>query len=158
LPNFFGTAYLRPNIEAARARMVNLVSLHLEDSSGGDLEKAARSLRDHTFLSLSRGGSEMLKRLWAMPEDASYALLLRQSQKEFLAEWSLRSLAEYRQDSCERRQGHQTGDFGGAVVCRKARRGLPPDFDRGRRIDHPYRNSRLSERGDAGEHYPTPPA
>ena len=107
IANFFGTAYLRPNVEAARARMVNLVSLHLEDSSGGDLEKAARSLRDHTFLSLSRGGSETLKSLWAMPEDASYALLLRQSQKEFLAEWSLRSLAEYRQE-CERRQGHQT--------------------------------------------------
>lgn len=102
----FGTQYLRPNIEEARARIVNLVSLYLEESSGGDLEKAARSLQDNTFLSHSRGGSEMLKRLWAMPEDGSFGMLVRQSQKQFLADWSLRSPAEYRH-LLERRQGYQ---------------------------------------------------
>lgn len=105
IAEFFGTQYLRPNIEEARARIVNLVSLFLEDSSNGNLEIAARSLRDNTFLSHSRGGSEMLKRLWAMPEDDSVGILLGQSQKEFLSVWSLRSLHEYRQ-ALEERQGH----------------------------------------------------
>ena len=106
IAEFFGTQYLRPNIEEARARIVNLVSLFLEESSGGDLARAARSLRDQSFLSHSRGGSEMLKRLWAMPEDGSYGVLARQSQKQFLDDWSLRTLAEYRQ-ALAQRQTHQ---------------------------------------------------
>jgi hypothetical protein len=105
IAEYFGTQYLRPNIEEARARIVSLVSLFLEDRSGGDLEIAARSLRDNTFLSHSRGGSEMLKSLWAMPEDDSFGILLGQSQKQFLAVWSLRNLNEYRQALAER-QGH----------------------------------------------------
>lgn len=106
IAEYFGSQYLRPNIEAARERIVSLVSLFLEESSGGDVDQAARSLRDQTFLSLSRGGSEMLKRLWAMPEDESFGILIRQSQKEFLAEWSLRSLADYRQ-ALEQRRAYQ---------------------------------------------------
>lgn len=106
IAEFFGTQYLRPNIEDARVRIVNLVSLCLEHGSNGDLEKAAHTLRDNTLLSLSRGGSEMLKNLWAMPEDSSYGLLVRQSQKEFLADWSMHSLGEYRQ-AIKERQGHQ---------------------------------------------------
>ena len=106
IAEYFGTQYLRPNVEEARLRIVNLVSLFLEERSGGDLDRAARSLRDNTFLSHSRGGSEMLKSLWAMPEDGSYGILVRQSQKEFLADWSLRSLAEYRQ-GLALREGHQ---------------------------------------------------
>lgn len=106
IAEYFGTQYLRPNIEESRLRIVNLVSLFLEDSTGGDLDKAARLLRDNTFLSHSRGGSEMLKSLWAMPEDESYGILVRQSQKEFLADWSLRSLADYRQ-ALALREGHQ---------------------------------------------------
>ena len=106
IAEYFGTQYLRPNIEEARLRLVNLVSLFLEDSSGGDIDKAARSLRDNTFLSHSRGGSEMLKSLWSMPEDGSYGILVGQSQKEFLADWSLRSLADYRQ-ALALREGHQ---------------------------------------------------
>jgi hypothetical protein len=106
IADFFGTRYLRPNIEEARTRMVNLVSLFLEENSGGDLDRAARSLRDHSFLSHSRGGSEMLKRLWAMPEDTSHGILVKPPQKEFLADWSRRSLPAYRQALAER-QGHQ---------------------------------------------------
>lgn len=106
IADFFGTRYLRPNIEEARTRIVNLVSLFLEENSGGDLDLAARSLRDNSFLSHSRGGSEMLKKLWAMPEDSSYGILVKQPQKEFLAEWSLRSLPDYRQ-ALAKRQGHQ---------------------------------------------------
>jgi hypothetical protein len=46
---YFGTQYLRPNIEQARIRIVNLVSLYLDVHSDSDLERAARSLRDHSF-------------------------------------------------------------------------------------------------------------
>lgn len=106
IAEYFGTQYLRPNIEEARARIVNLVSLYLEESTGGDLEKATRSLRDNTFLSHSRGGSELLKQLWAMPEDSSFGIMVKQSQKSFLADWSLKSHAEYRQ-ALEQRQAHQ---------------------------------------------------
>lgn len=71
IADHFGTAYLRTDLETAAVRMANLASLYLEDCSKGDLRAAAISLRDNTFLSHSRGGSEMLKRLHAMPEETS---------------------------------------------------------------------------------------
>lgn len=71
IADHFGTAYLRTDLETAVARMVNLISLYLEDFSNGDLFTAAGSLRDNTLLSHSRGGSEMLKRLHAMPGETS---------------------------------------------------------------------------------------
>lgn len=104
----FGTQYLRPNIEEARVRIVRLVSLYLEEFSGGDLAQAARSLRDNSFLSHSRGGSDLLKRLWAMPEDSSIGLLVNRSQKSFLADWSLRTPGEYRQALAQRRANQLT--------------------------------------------------
>lgn len=67
IADHFGTAYLRTDLETAAVRMANLISLYLEDYSNGDLHAAACSLRDNTLLSHSRGGSEMLKRLHAMP-------------------------------------------------------------------------------------------
>jgi hypothetical protein len=69
IADHFGTAYLRTDLETAVARMVNLCSLYLEDYANGDVHVAALSLRDNTLLSHSRGGSEMLKRLHAMPGD-----------------------------------------------------------------------------------------
>lgn len=71
IADHFGTAYLRTDLESAATRMVNLISLYLEDSANGDLRAAAISLRDNTLLSHSRGGSEMLKRLHAMPGETS---------------------------------------------------------------------------------------
>lgn len=71
IADHFGTAYLRTDLETAVARMANLISLYLEDFSNGDLFTAAGSLRDNTLLSHSRGGSEMLKRLHAMPGETS---------------------------------------------------------------------------------------
>ena len=68
IANFFGTAHLRPELELALHRMVNLVSLYLEDMSEGDIQIAAASLRDKTLLSHSKAGSDMLKRLHAMPD------------------------------------------------------------------------------------------
>ena len=70
IANYFGTAHLRPELDLALRRMVKLISLYLEEVSAGDLEVAATSLRDKTLLSHSKGGSEMLKRLHALPESA----------------------------------------------------------------------------------------
>ncbi|HEX5286689.1 MAG TPA: hypothetical protein VFW43_07225, partial [Polaromonas sp.] len=71
IARYFGNEFLRPDLEKAKDRMVNLVSLHLESTSGGDLRQAAESLRDHSFLSRSKGGSDMLKALLALPESNS---------------------------------------------------------------------------------------
>src|SRR5690349_11296436 len=62
----FGTSHLHADLDNARKRIVNLVSLYLEENFDGNLEKAAISLRDNSFLSHSRGGNEMLKKLHAM--------------------------------------------------------------------------------------------
>lgn len=105
----FGNEYLRPDIERAKDRIVNLVSLYLESSSGGDLRQAAESLRDHSFLSRSKGGSDMLKAMLALPESTSFhAGLGNDAQDEpgpvkGLAEWSLRSLADYQAELARRR-------------------------------------------------------
>ncbi len=71
IADHFGTAYLRTDLDTATARMANLISLYLEDHANGDLRTAALSLRDNSLLSHSRGGSEMLKRLHAMPGETS---------------------------------------------------------------------------------------
>ena len=71
IADFFGTSHLRTDLEEAMKRMVNLASFYLEHISDGHLPRAARSLQDNTFLSHSRGGSEMYKRYFAMPSDST---------------------------------------------------------------------------------------
>ena len=96
IARYFDNEYLRPDLEKARVRLVNLVSLYLQDSCEGDLWQAAESLRDHSLLSRSKGGAEMLKALFAMPEDTHFGMheygdkLITK-----LAEWSLMSFADY---------------------------------------------------------------
>ncbi|WP_051534867.1 hypothetical protein [Deefgea rivuli] len=91
IANYFGTAYLRPDLELAVIRMTNLISLYLEDHAQGDLQTAAQSLQKNTLLSHSKQGADMLRRLHAMPRDT---LLLKQSaasseeQQSFLNEMS----------------------------------------------------------------------
>ncbi|MBC3862219.1 hypothetical protein H8K32_08940 [Undibacterium jejuense] len=100
----FGSKYLRPEIEAARKRIVNLASLYLIESSRGDLEIAAKLIRDNTFLSLSRGGSGLLKTLFALPE---YALLGREAKgrvEDFLEAWSLKEKPHEYRNTLEHRQ------------------------------------------------------
>ena len=46
IARYFGSEFLRPEIEKAKDRIVNLVSLNLELLSGGDLAKAAQALRE----------------------------------------------------------------------------------------------------------------
>ena len=108
IARYFGTEFLRPELEKARDRMVNLVSLYLEHSSGGDLHQAAESLRDHSFLSHSKGGSDMLKTLIAMPQNSHFGMHdsggFTDEQIPLLAKWSLRTLAEYQAELALRNQ------------------------------------------------------
>lgn len=92
IADFFGTAYLRANLEQARDRLLTLASLYLEETSGGDLSKAAMSLRDQSFLSHSRGGSDLLKKLHAMPKSTLFGDHDVEPIKDFLGEWSLYGL------------------------------------------------------------------
>ncbi len=98
IADFFGSQYLRPDVETALARMVNLVSLYLEEKTGGDLKQAAQSLRDNTFLSHSRGGSELLKKLFALPEDAIIGNHRSGQVKDFLEKWSRLTPVAYRKE------------------------------------------------------------
>jgi hypothetical protein len=116
IANFFGTAHLRPELELALHRMVNLVSLYLEEMSGGDVQIAAASLRDKTFLSHSKAGSDMLKRLHAMPEDTLIVgrQVSPESQRTYLDKETVAdtiSLAKYQSDLVMRQEHQNTIDF-----------------------------------------------
>jgi hypothetical protein len=116
IANFFGTAHLRPELELALHRMVNLISLYLEDMSGGDIQRAATSLRDKTLLSHSKGGSDMIKRLHAMPESTLIVgnPVSPESQRAYLDEKTASDtipLAEYRSELALRQENQRTIDF-----------------------------------------------
>ena len=107
IARYFGNEFLRPDIEKARDRIVNLVSLSLEHTSGGDLRQAAELLRDHSFMSRSKAGSDMLRALLALPESTSFHSLLDSGAEagappKGLAEWSLKSLADYQSELARR--------------------------------------------------------
>lgn len=70
IANYFGTAHLRAELEIACDRMISLLSLYLEDRSKGDLRAAATSLQQNSLLSHSKGGSDMLRSLSALPSVA----------------------------------------------------------------------------------------
>ena len=112
IARYFGTEYLRPDLERARDRLVNLVSLYLEETSGGDLQRAAEDLRDHSLLSRSKGGSEMLKALIAMPQNTHFGMQERAGFRDehipLLAKWSLRSLPEVHAERARRTQAART--------------------------------------------------
>ena len=108
IARYFGNEFLRPDLEKARARIVNLVSLYLESSTGGDLRLAAESLRDHSFLSRSKGGSDMLKALLAMPRTPHFGMNERSGFTDdlipVLAEWALKTLPDYQLELSQRAQ------------------------------------------------------
>lgn len=114
IARYFGSEFLRPELEKARERMVNLVSLYLEASCNGDLLRAAESLRDHSFLSRSKGGSDMLKTLIAMPQNSHFGMHentgFTDDHIPLLAKWSLRSLADYQAEWDRRSQVVQVVD------------------------------------------------
>lgn len=101
----FGSPYLRAELELAKDRMVQLISLYLFETSEGDLDTAARQIRDNTILALSRGGSNLIKELFALPE---YAILGKFEQgrvEDFLEFWSRKkTVDDYRLARTEREQ------------------------------------------------------
>ena len=114
IARYFGSEFLRPEIEKAKDRMVNLVSLHLEDATGGDVRQAAGLLRDHSFLSRSKAGSDMLKSLIAMPQNSHFGMNEGRSFTDdhipILAKWTLKSLADYQAELAKRKQVAQVID------------------------------------------------
>ncbi|MFC5522972.1 hypothetical protein [Polaromonas jejuensis] len=114
IARYFGNEFLRPDLEKAKDRIVNLVGLYLESTSAGDLRQAAESLRDHSFLSRSKGGSDMLKALLAMPQNSHFGMNARSGftddQIPLLAKWSLRSLADYQAELAKRSEVGQVMD------------------------------------------------
>jgi hypothetical protein len=114
IARYFGSEFLRPELERAKERIVNLVSLHLENHTAGDLRLAAECLRDHSFLSRSKAGSDMLKAMIVMPQNSHFGMNERIGFNDdhipVLAKWSLKSLPEYQTELAKRRQVAQLID------------------------------------------------
>ena len=107
IARYFGNEFLRPDLEKAKDRLINLVSLSLQSSSGGDLQLAAELLRDHSLLSRSKGGSDMIKALLAMPESTSFHASLDSSAElngppKGMADWSLKDLTAFQAEHARR--------------------------------------------------------
>jgi len=106
IARYFGSEFLRPELEKAKDRIVNLVSLNLELDSDGDLHRAALLLRDHSFMSRSKAASDMLKALIVMPQNSHFGMNEHGgfSDKHIpqLAKWSLCSLADYQAELRQR--------------------------------------------------------
>ena len=128
IARYFGSEFLRPEIEKAKDRIINLVSLHLESSCAGDLHEAAQALRDHSFMSRSKAGSDMLKALIAMPQNSHFGMNehggFRDEHIPQLAKWSLRSLADYQAELAARSKVAQVVD---AALWMADALGLSPD-------------------------------
>ncbi len=111
IARYFGSEYLRPELEKARDRLVNLVSLHLQDASGGNLRVAAELLRDHSLLSRSKAGSDLLKALIVMPQNTHFGMNERggftDRHMPQLARWSLASYADYQVEFAARQHAVQ---------------------------------------------------
>ena len=108
IARYFGSEFLRPELEKAKDRIVNLVSLNLEITSGGDLREAAQLLHDHSFMSRSKASSDMLKALIVMPQNTHFGMNehggFTDKHIPLLAKWSLCSVAEYQAEWAKRQQ------------------------------------------------------
>ncbi len=108
IARYFGSEYLRPEIEQAKLRIVNLVSLYLEHSTGGNVLLAAESLRDNSFLSHSKAGSTLLKDLITLPQNSHFGMNERTEFTEehipLLAKWTLRTLPEFQAELGKRQK------------------------------------------------------
>jgi hypothetical protein len=128
IARYFGNENLRPEIEKAKDRMVNLVSLYLESSCSGKLEDAAKQLQEHSFLSRSKGGSDMLKALIGMPTSTHFGMGehggFTDKDIPLLAKWSLRSLPDYQAELAKRSRVAQVID---AALWLADALGMDPD-------------------------------
>lgn len=117
IARYFGSEFLRPELEKAKERIVNLVSLNLEINSGGDLRKAAEVLRDHSFMSRSKASSDMLKALIVMPQNSHFGMNehggFTDKHIPLLAKWSLCSVADYQAELAKRQ--HVAHIMGAAI-------------------------------------------
>jgi hypothetical protein len=108
IARYFGSEYLRPEIEQAKNRIVNLVSLYLEHSTGGNVQLAAESLRDNSFLSHSKAGSTLLKDLITLPQNSHFGMNERTEFTDehipVLAKWTLRTLPEFQAELGKRQK------------------------------------------------------
>ena len=108
IARYFGSEFLRPELEKAKDRIVNLVSLTLQIQSGGDLRKAAEQLREHSFLSRSKVASDMLKALIVMPQNTHFGMnehgAFGDKHIPLLAKWSLCTVADYQAELAKRQQ------------------------------------------------------
>ena len=106
IARYFGSEFLRPELEKARDRIINLVSMNLEHESGGDLAVAAKILRENSFMSRSKAASDMLKALIAMPQNSHFGMNEHGSFSDKhipqLAKWTLSNLAEYQSELVKR--------------------------------------------------------
>ncbi|MBC7698748.1 MAG: hypothetical protein H7Z70_10335, partial [Bacteroidia bacterium] len=119
IAEYFGTSsHLSANLEDAKNRMVNLVSLYLEDITDGDLDKAAQLLKEKPFRSLSRGGSQLLKTLYALPEDNHFGTSRFESETEFIKKCLVNGITvtKYRQTLKSCAQFDQEIKFAGWLV------------------------------------------
>jgi hypothetical protein len=114
IARYFGSEFLRPELEKAKDRIVNLVSLTLEIQSGGDVRQAAEQLRTHSFMSRSKAASDMLKNLIVMPQNTHFGMHEHGSFSDKhipqLAKWSLCTLADYQAELNKRQQVAQVMD------------------------------------------------
>ena len=132
IARYFGTEYLRPELEKAKERMVNLISLHLQLASGGNLQHAAELLRDHSLLSRSKAGSDMLKALLGMPQNSHFSMHegrgFQDEQIPVLERWTLKPDAtlvpEYQAELAKRQTVAHTID---AALWLAEQRGM--DYD-----------------------------
>ncbi len=108
IARYFGSEYLRPEIEQAKNRIVNLVSIYLEHSTGGNVQLAAESLRDNSFLSHSKAGSTLLKDLITLPQNSHFGMNERTEFTDehipLLAKWTLRTLPEFQSELAKRQK------------------------------------------------------
>ena len=109
IARYFGSEFLRPELEKAKDRIVNMVSLTLQIQSGGDLRKAAEHLREHSFMSRSKAASDMLKALIVMPRNTHFSMNSQSNEFEKdsiteLAMWTLCSLSDYQNELKERQK------------------------------------------------------
>ncbi len=119
IARYFGSEFLRPELEKAKDRLVNLISLNLQHSSGGDLQAAAQALREHSLLSRSKGGSDLLKALIVMPQNTHFGMADARSfsddQIPVLERWTLKSYAEYQAEYAKRK--HVADVVDAAIWC-----------------------------------------
>ncbi|WP_288842257.1 hypothetical protein [uncultured Deefgea sp.] len=108
IANYFGTAYLRPDLELAIIRITNLISIYLEDHAQGDVQVAAQSLQNNSLLSHSKQGADMLRRLHSQPKETlllQYGAASTEEQQSFLNEMSRESQISWPEYKAELARG-----------------------------------------------------